>query len=149
MNSLITTKTLYEYDYCLWTENTIEQLKKGDFHHIDIDNLIEEIEAMGRSEKSALESNLRVLLMHLLKWKYQQNKRSNSWRGTIREHRLRIIKAFRNSPSLKSYYLDILPETYEDSRYLASDETGLKLEIFPSNCPLTDEQILDTNYLPD
>jgi Domain of unknown function DUF29 len=149
MNTLLKKNILYEQDYCLWLENTAQLLKERLLEQVDFDNLIEEIEAMGRSQKSAFKSNLKILLMHLLKWKYQQNKRSNSWRSTIREHRQRIRDDFADSPSLKRYFAEIFAETYKDSRELTSDETGLKLEIFPMNCPLTDEQILDTNYLPD
>ena len=95
---------LYDKDYYLWLEETIQLLQEGRLTDLDIFNLIEEIKDMGRSEKNALESNLIVLLMHLLKWKYQPEEQSGSWRGSIREHRRRILKAFKNSPSLKSYF---------------------------------------------
>ncbi len=140
--------TLYDKDYCLWLEETVQLLREGRVTELDVNNLIEEIEDMGISQKNALESNLIVLLMHLLKWKYQPEKQSGSWRGSIREHRRRILKAFRNSPSLKQYFEEIFQESYQEARKQAADETGLSLNIFPETCPFKIEQILDPEYLP-
>ena len=97
------TNNLYNEDYYLWLQNTVQLLREGKFSEVDAANLIEEIEDMGKSEKRALESNLVVLLLHLLKYKYQPSKRTNNWKSNIREHRRRIRKAFRDSPSLKKY----------------------------------------------
>lgn len=141
--------TLYEKDYYLWLEKTVQLLKEGQLSALDIDNLIEEIQDMGISQKNALESNLIVLLMHLLKWKYQPQKQTGSWRGSIREHRRRILRAFKNSPSLKRYFNEIFEEAYHEARLQASDETELSLAIFPIDCPFTREEILNTDYLPD
>ncbi len=137
---------LYNKDYCLWLEETVQLLREGRLTELDINNLIEEIEDMGISQKNALESNLIVLLMHLLKWKYQPAKQSGSWRGSIREHRRRILKAFRNSPSLKRYFEEIFDESYQEARKQAADETELSLSTFSENCPFTIEQILDSEY---
>lgn len=141
--------SLYEQDYCLWLEQTIQQLQTGAFNKIDISALIEELQGMSNSEKNALESNLRILLMHLLKYRYQPDKRTNSWLFTIREHRKRLLKAFQKSPSLKPYYEQVFPECYQDGRELASDETGLSLLAFPGESPFTLEDTLNPNYLPD
>ncbi|MEA5508900.1 DUF29 domain-containing protein [Crocosphaera sp. UHCC 0190] len=142
-------KVLYETDFNLWLETIANLLKNGQLDQLDIDNLIEEIEGMSRSEKDALESNLRILLMHLLKWQYQQSKRSNSWLYTIREHRKRIQKAFKKSPSLKPYFNDIFAESYQDARELAADETGLDIKIFPHNCPFIKVDVINSDYLPN
>jgi len=139
---------LYEGDYNLWLEKTAQILREGRLDELDLANLMEEIEDMSRSQKDALESNLCIVLMHLLKYKYQPEKRSNSWRYTLREHRRRIIKALKNSLSLKRYFEEALTECYEDGRKLAADETGLPLGNFPPECPFTPEQILDSEYLP-
>jgi hypothetical protein len=104
--------SLYEQDYCLWVEQTIQQLQTGKLNKLDILTLIEELQGMSNSEKTALDSDLRILLMHLLKYHYQPNKRSNSWLFTIREHRKRLIKAFQKSPSLKPYYESVFAECY-------------------------------------
>ncbi|WP_107668040.1 DUF29 domain-containing protein [Cyanothece sp. BG0011] len=140
--------TLYDKDYYLWLEETAQLLREGKLTDLDIHNLIEEIEDMGKSEKNALESNLIVLLMHLLKWKYQPSKQSGSWRRSIREHRRRILKAFKNSPSLKRYFEEIFDESYQEARKQAADETELSLNTFPENCPFKIDKILDPEYLP-
>lgn len=143
------TPNLYEQDYLLWIETTLAQLRQGRLSELDLANLIEEIEDMGNSQKLALESNLRILLMHLLKWKYQPNKRTNSWKYTIVEHRKRIIKSFKTSPSLKRYFEQVFPESYQDAKDLAVAETGLSEETFPDRCPFDREDIFNSNYLPD
>ncbi|MGB5770595.1 MAG: DUF29 domain-containing protein [Crocosphaera sp.] len=141
-------KTLYETDFNLWLKEMANLLKNCQLEKLDIDNLIEEIEGMSRSEKDALESNLRVLLMHLIKWQCQVSKRSNSWLYTIREHRKIIQKAFKKSPSLKPYFNDILAESYQDARELAADETGLDINLFPDDCPFSKTDIISSDYLP-
>ena len=140
--------SLYEQDYYLWLTTTAEILQSNNLSQLDLPNLIEEIQDMARSEKNALESNLCIILMHLLKYKYQAEKRTNSWRYTIREHRRRIRKAFRNSPSLKPYFHQVFAECYEDARKLAADETGLPLKTFPDEAMFTPEETLDPEYLP-
>ncbi len=149
MTTQVSTVALYELDFYLWLENTANLLKKRQLNAIDYDNLIEEIESMGRSEKDALESNLEQLLMHLLKWKYQPDKRSNSWQYSIAEHCLRLKKAFKKSPSLKRYLEEVFDDCYQDARLLASRETGLSKETFPIICPFAKENIFNPEYLPE
>lgn len=141
--------SLYEQDFYLWIEKTIQLLNAEKLLELDRDNLIAELESMGRSEKRAIESNLRVLLMHLLKYQYQPERRSNSWLSTIIEHRIRISKELKASPSLKGYFEQIFDETYQDARILASVETGLPLDIFPLTCLLTSEQVLERDFWPE
>ena len=125
-NPVKTTKILYDQDFYLWLEETAQLLRNRQLEQIDYDNLIEDIEGM-RS--------------------YQPDKRSNSWRYTIREHRKRLQKAFKKSPSLKPYFEEVFAECYQDGRELASDETGLSIHSFPENCPFSYEQVLDTDFL--
>lgn len=139
---------LYNHDYYLWLVHTAQLIKEGKFLEIDANNLIEEIEDMGRSEKRAVKSNLIILLLHLLKYKYQPAKRTNSWKASIREHRRRLRDDFKTSPSLKPYFQQIFAESYQDSREQAADETGLPIDTFPSHCPFTVSEVLDSNYLP-
>jgi predicted DNA-binding ribbon-helix-helix protein len=143
------TSTLYDRDYYLWLETTIQLLREQKLAQIDRENLIEELEDMGKSEKHSLKSNLRVLLMHLLKWQYQASRRSNSWDYTISEHRLRIVDAFSDSPSLKHYFDRVFQECYANARNLASKETGLPLDTFPLECPYLQNDVLNPDYLPD
>ncbi|HHP7232749.1 MAG TPA: DUF29 domain-containing protein [Xenococcaceae cyanobacterium] len=140
---------LYEQDFCLWVENTVNLLKQKKFNNIDWKNLIEEIESLGKSERNALKSNLRVLLRHLLKWQYQPNKRSNSWNYTISEHSIRITEALADSPSLKAYFTDIWQNCYSNARNLAAKETGLDINLFPVDCPFSQEEILNPEYVTE
>jgi hypothetical protein len=140
--------TLYEQDYYLWLETTAKLLREGQLSALDAANLLEEIEDMGRSEKRAVYSNLKILLMHLLKYKYQQDKRSSSWRASIVEHRQRLKKAFQESPSLQPYYTEIFNECYQDARELAAAETELAIDGFPVETPFNSEEILKSDYFP-
>lgn len=139
---------LYEEDYCLWIETTINQLDNGKLAEVDLINLIEELANLVKSEKRALESNLEVILMHLLKYQYQPKKRSNSWRYTILEHRDRVERIIEDSPSLKSYLYQIFDRCYSKARKKASVKTGLSIETFPSEFLFTIEETLNSDYLP-
>ncbi|MEB3149464.1 MAG: DUF29 domain-containing protein [Sphaerospermopsis sp.] len=145
----LASSNLYNEDFYLWIETTAKQLKNGNFAEIDLENLIEEIESMGRSEKRALKSNLLILLMHLLKYKYQPDKRSNSWLSTIFEHRRRLKEELTESPSLKKYFAEVFSECYQDARKQASLETGLSIDTFSVDCPFTTDEILNQDYLPE
>jgi hypothetical protein len=140
---------LYEQDYVLWLQATVDQLRQGKLEQIDIPSLIEELEDMGRSEKRALESNLEVLLRHLLKYRYQPERRSNSWRFTILEHRDRCNLLFRDSPSLKPYYKSVFADCYARARRKAAVETGLSIDAFPENAPFTATETLNPDFLPN
>ncbi|NES21899.1 MAG: DUF29 domain-containing protein [Symploca sp. SIO3E6] len=142
-------KSLYEADFVRWIETTVEQLRTQNYTSVDWTNLIEEIEDMSRRERKSLKSNLVVILLHLLKWQYQPECRSGSWRVSIREHRRRVNDDLQDSPSLVNYFQEVLAECYVNACKQAADETGLPLEIFPLNCPYTPEQLLNSEYLPD
>ena len=139
--------TLYEQDFYLWIQTTVQQLKENKLNEIDIPNLIEEIESMGRSEKRELKSRLIVLLMHLLKWHYQPEKRSESWRSTITEQRICIEGLLEDSPSLKPLLSEVFENCYQKARLKASDETGIKLNLFPKESPFSLEETLESSYV--
>ena len=104
---------------------------------------------MGNSRKDALESNLIRVLQHLLKWKYQPQKQTNSWKASMTEHSLRLNKAFKKSPSVKVYFDDVFTECYQDARLIASQETRVNTLSFPEACPSECEDILNPQYLPE
>ena len=132
---------LYSTDFNLWIEQTIAALKSGDLQALDLDNLIEEIEAMTRSDKREIFNRLKVLIMHLLKCQYQ--KKTNSWIKTINEQRDQIELVLADSPSLRPYLTSKLEECYKKAKRDAITETKLTPDTFPTNCPFTEEQILD------
>ncbi|WP_107671251.1 DUF29 domain-containing protein [Cyanothece sp. BG0011] len=150
-------KILYDQDFQKWIETTIYQLQKGDFSSLDIDHLIEELTELGKSEKRALESNLMILLAHLLKLKVQHDAPSSmkdSWYGSIIEHRQRVQKNLRDTPSLKSYLETAIKKAYPDARKIAIKEGKLaKFGVripqeneYPKSCPFSQQQILDEDF---
>ena len=136
-------------DYSLWLEKTAQLLREGQWHAVDVEGLAQEIEAMGRSEKRAVKSNLIVLLMHLLKMKRQPEKRTESWRSSIVEHRRRLLLLFEDSPSLRGYFLEVFNTCYSAARQDAAVETRLPVKTFPAQSPFSVDQVLDVEYLSE
>lgn len=141
-------QTLYETDYLQWIETTVEKLRGQDYANVDWENLIEEIADMGRSERRSLKSNLIVILVHLLKWQFQPERKSGSWEGSIVEHRRRVKEGLSDSPSLKPYLESIFAECYTQAVKQAKAETGLPLETFPVLCPYKLSEVIDDEFLP-
>ncbi len=138
---------LYDVDYQKWLAEQLANLKYCKWEHLDVDHLIEELEALNKSNKRELYSYFVVALAHLLKWKSQPEKRSGSWKGSIKNSRRRIERLFKDQPSLKPYLKEILLEAYAEAREWAEDETGLAT--FPTICPYSVQQIIDPEFLPD
>jgi hypothetical protein len=144
-----TVVTDYEEDFYAWTMKNATLLRQRRFTEIDVDNIAEELEAMGRSEKRALVNRLAVLLMHLLKWRYQPNRRGNSWRYTLKEQSRAVFKCLRDNPSLRPLLPEFISEAYEDAVLKAIRQTGLEESVFPGTCPFTPEQVMDEGYHPE
>lgn len=142
------TQDLYEKDFYLWMETHINLLKQGNFSEVDVSNLIEEVESMGKREKRELRSRLIVLLMHLLKWKYQQNKRSESWVSTISEQRISLEELLEDSPSLQPFLVEVFETCYQKARVKAAHETKMMLNVFPVISPFSLEETLNSAYFP-
>lgn len=145
-------KSLYERDFNLWLEETAQLLKKGYLDQLDIENLLEEIQSMGRSEKRRVKSLLTRLFEHLLKltyWKSERNYNEGHWRGEIRNFRKQIKDELKASPSLKPYLREIFQQCYQDAREITSDITKLPLETFPEETFTNLEQVLDESWLPN
>ncbi|PSJ56314.1 DUF29 domain-containing protein [Kumtagia ephedrae] len=140
---------VYEDDFALWCAQQGALLRAGRTSSLDRENLAEEIESLGRSQEDEIESRLNVLVMHLLKWCYQPQKCTPSWRATIIEQRMRISKRLKASPSLRNYPATVLDEEYVTARLRAAGETGLSEVIFPEGCPFTIEEILDPAFFPE
>ncbi|MTW22457.1 DUF29 domain-containing protein [Allochromatium palmeri] len=148
---------LYHKDYTAWARRNAELLRAGQFGDLDIENLLEELSDMSKSEQRELENRLTILLAHLLKWEYQFQYLSDkwiefdgrSWRSTIIEQRDRIHQRLRKSPGLKSLLTATVIEAYVDAVELASDETGLSADRFPSQCPYDEAQLLDKQFYPE
>lgn len=147
----LTSPTLYDQDYALWLETTLEQLRRRDFAGVDWENLIEEIENMGRSDKRALKSLLTVLLEHLLKLAYWESNRkdnANHWSREIAAFRDQIQDILADSPSLKSYLEEIFGESYQKALQRLALEMGVKRESLPATPIFSLEQALDAQWFP-
>lgn len=150
-------KHLYEKDFQLWIQQTIEQLQQQNFNALDVEHLIEELTELGKSEKNRLESNLMVLLAHLLKLRVQKDApemMKASWYNSVDEHRQRVQKQLQQTPSLKSFFTTGIQNAYIDGRRLAIKEGkraqfGVRIpheEEYPKVFPFSIEQILDEDF---
>lgn len=137
----------YETDFYSWTQQQAQLLRCKQTEQIDWNHLAEEIEDMGRSEKRELGSRLEILIMHLLKWQFQPNLRSRSWKLTIKEQRLRLEKLLEESPSLKFCIEDVKGKIYTLAVISAEKETGLSS--FPKSCPYNLTEILSPEFFPE
>ena len=143
------TDDLYETDFHAWTQEQARLLKEKRWADLDLDNLVEEVESVGRSDKYQIESRLEVLIAHLLKWKFQPGLRGGSWAGTITVQRQGIARVTKSSPSLKRYPAKTYQDQYLAARLLASKETGIAFDLFPEDCPFTIDEVLDIDFFPD
>jgi hypothetical protein len=140
--------SLYEKDFVAWSDEQALLLEQQRYEELDLANLVEEVKDLGNRHRDAIEIQLTRLLMHLLKWHYQEEKRS-SWLGTIKEARKQIGRLIRKYPVLAVHIETVLPECYMDAKEDAADETGLPLKIFPLACPYwLKDQVLNPNFLP-
>ncbi|BCX18776.1 MAG: hypothetical protein KatS3mg117_2458 [Geminicoccaceae bacterium] len=146
--------SLYEQDFHRWCLDQAAALKKLAAMRanlavpLDLENLAEEIESLGKSQRRELVSRYQVLLLHLLKWRHEPRRRSRSWRSTIATQRLEIARLLRQNPSLRARRVEELADAYEGARTLAAIETGSPLSTFPETCPFTLDQIEDPEFLP-
>jgi hypothetical protein len=138
----------YERDFYGWVQTTVKQLRDRDLTNLDWDNLIEEIDSLGKQEKRELVNRLIVLLMHLLKWEFQPEKRSKSWLATIKIQRIEIADRIESNPSLKSYINDALIKSYRVAILEAVKETGLREKTFPESCPYSWTEITSDRFFP-
>jgi hypothetical protein len=139
----------YEGDFFAWTEEQGRLLRARKAAGLDWENLAEEIETLGRSERGEIRSRLTVILLHLLKWQFQPTGRNASWRATLLEQRDQLNDVLKDSPSLKGYPETVLPKQYSIARMKAAGETELPLDRFPLECPYAISEILDEEFHPD
>ena len=134
--------SLYNQDFYLWTQEQAALLKAGTLSQLDIENLTEEIESMGKSQKKEMTSRLTILIMHLLKWDYQSGRRGKSWLKTIATQRTEIEILLYDNPSLKHSLPDTILIAYRLAVKQAATETELHIEEFPISCPYSIDKIM-------
>ncbi|MFO1371450.1 MAG: DUF29 domain-containing protein [Candidatus Competibacteraceae bacterium] len=141
--------TTYDTDFHLWTQQQALLLRQGLLAELDTAHLIDEIEDMGASNRRALGSYLELVLLHLLKWQFQPERRGNSWVESIGKGRNAIERLLEESPSLTPQLSMKVEAEYRRARRQAAKETSLPLATLPDQCPFTIEQVLDAEYWPD
>ena len=141
--------TDYDGDFYAWTLETAQRLRAGQIDQVDLEQVAEEIEDMGKSDRRALESHLKILMLHLLKWQYQPTHRGVSWRLSVINARDEISAILRDSPSLRPRLTELAASRYTGARKQAILETGLEPSTFPETCPFSIEQILQEDELPN
>lgn len=140
--------SLYEIDFLAWTQEQADLLRHHQWNQLDLANLIEEIESLGKQQRQELRNRLSILVGHLLKWEYQPTQRSRSWLATIRVQRRDILRLLGENPSLKPYLPEALQLAYENGKDLAAGETDLPFKTFPPESPYQLEEILGDRFYP-
>jgi len=141
--------SIYNQDFYTWTKQQAALLRDGRLAELDIINLVDEVEDMGKSQRNQLESRLKQLLLHLLKWQFQPSYRCQSWLLSIKEQRIKVAQVLRKNPGLKPELIELTCDAYELAKLGAAKQTGLDEAIFPETCPWSFEQIVDNGFLPE
>ena len=142
-------KSQYDTDFYAWAMETAKLIREHKLSEIDFENVAEEIESVGKSQKRELLSRLRILIGHLLKWQFQPGRQGSSWLQTINEQRFSIDLLLKDNPSLRAELDERVSEIYPAARILAIEETGLHKKHFPIDCPYNAQQILSYDFLPE
>jgi hypothetical protein len=140
--------SLYETDFYAWTQEQVALLRSHQWNQLDLQNLIEEIESLGKQQRQELRNHLSVLIGHLLKWEYQPQRRSRRWLATIRVQRRDMLRLLKDNPGLKPYLEAALLEAYKNGRDLAMGETDLPEQTFPPECCYSSAEILAERFYP-
>ena len=145
---------LYDTDVYSWALEQARLIREGLWKEVDLDNVAEEIESVGKSQHDALESCLARVIEHMLKWDYQEGKRTRSWVGSIEVHRVRATLRLEKSPGLKSELDGIIRSAYRLAVAYARKDTGLSRSAFPESCPYDFEAVMTRPFkwpdaLPD
>jgi hypothetical protein len=139
----------YDKDFYAWSLHNAALIREGKLSEVDLENVAEEIESMGKANRRQLISRLAVLLAHLLKWKFQPGLRGNSWKYTVENQRFEVRDLLNESPSLKYELDDQLNHAYKKALILAAAETGLNRNTFPETSPFSLADALNENFFPE
>ena len=136
----------YMRDFYSWLMEQARLIREGKFDAVDRENLAEEIESLGREQFNKLESALRVLLLHILKWDHQAERRSRSWVLSIRDQRLEVQDVLADNPGLKPRIGEALTRAYRRARLQAAKETTLDETQFPDTCPYSFDEAVSRKF---
>lgn len=140
--------SLYERDFYTWSLQQAQLLRDRQYHQVDWANLIEEVEDLGRSEYRAFVSAIEQLTLHLLKWQFQLNRRSRSWKYSIDKQRLQLERILDDNPGLQVHLDEMIEKGYKYARKGAIKETGLPETTFPPHCPYVWADLANDNFFP-
>lgn len=132
----------YDADYAAWLDAQVEALREGKFDELDLEHLIDEVRSLGNSDFLRLESAIKLVLLHLLKWDIQTDHRTRSWAGSIAEHRERVEDELAKSPSYRARLDEAVSRAYRRARHKAHKETRLPRRSFPESCPYSWEDMM-------
>jgi hypothetical protein len=133
----------YDRDLYSWAVEQAALLRAGKIAEADALNIAEELDDVGNEQYDKLESALRLILLHLLKWDHQPERRSRSWWLSINVHRKHVLKVLRKNPGLKPVAGEAMTEAYEVARIEAAGQTSLEQEQFPNDCPYSWDEIME------
>lgn len=139
----------YNKDFYAWALQNAKLIREGKLSEVDLEHVAEEIESMGKSDKRELISRFAVLIAHLLKWKFQPERRGNSWKNTIKTQRFDVSELLIDSPSLNHELKKHLEYAYEKALLIAMNETGLSESMFPKTCPFSLNECLNSEFFPE
>jgi hypothetical protein len=143
-------RSLYERDYYTWALQQARALKEHRLEELDWENLSDEVESLAKAERREFRSRLEALLEHLLKWQFQANRRSRSWRTTVAQQRLKIGEHLDENPGLKPAVAEVLAQAYKAARLEVTGRfLGRSEPQPPDSCPWTFEQVMDEQFWPE
>ena len=147
-SQILDLKELYETEYDQWLTETVRLLKNRQLERLDYENLIEELEALGRSERSAAKSLLLQIIVHLMLYQFWQSERernANHWAGEIITFRVQLEDKL--TTNLRNYLADELPKIYQNALLIVQKKT--QLNSLPEQCPYSLQQLLDKHWFPN
>lgn len=138
----------YESDFAQWSAEQAQLIREGQFEAVDLENVAEEIESLGRSDKREVGNRIGIVLLHLLKWEFQPSQRKPGWLLTLDEQRDQIAWLLSESPSLKAGVRTSIVDRFPLARRKAADETGVGLKALPIDCLYSIDDVLSQEFLP-
>lgn len=136
----------YDQDFYSWTQQQAEMLRAGRLSGLDLEHLAEEIEDLGKETFNKLASSYQVILLHMLKWDHQPERRSRSWVASIEVQRLSALDNLDDNPGLKSRRPEALARAYRKAWIKAAAETRKDKETFPPECPYSLDEIMTRDF---
>jgi hypothetical protein len=137
---------LYERDFHAWALRQAELVRSGRLAELDLENVAEELESLGKEQAHKLKSSFRVLLLHLLKWRHQPRRRGRSWQGSIVRERANVEEVLEDNPSLKPRCAALFAAAYRNARKEAAAETGIPITALPEEPSFTMAEALDEGF---